>query len=160
GTFTLIAIETEAYSSIAESDVLAGFDQRAPDGADTPTSKRRFLSGEENREIVEAVREVAARHAAPGFEIYSAGTPFMVTRLTELMQRDMQRFVALSLVSISVLLYFLFGSWAGVLLPLLVVVSSLVALLGLFPLTGQRITPPAQILPTFQLTVGIAYPVH
>ena len=36
----------------------------------------------------------------------------------------------------------------------------MVALLGLFPLTGQKITPPAQILPTFQLTVGVAYPVH
>jgi hypothetical protein len=160
GTFTLIAIETEAYSSFAEGDVFAGFDQAAEPDAGAPKPARRFLSGEENREIVEAVREVAARHAAPGFEIYAAGTPFMVTRISELMERDMQRFVALSLVSISVLLYFLFGSWAGVLLPLLVVVSSLAALLGLFPLTGQRITPPAQILPTFQLTVGVAYPVH
>ena len=84
----------------------------------------------------------------------------MVTRITELMQQDMVRFMALSLLSISVLLYFLFGNWAGVVLPLLVVVSSLVALFGLFPLTGQKITPPAQILPTFQLTVGVAYPVH
>ncbi len=159
GTFTLIAIETEAYSSFAEQDALAGFDQAAEPGAG-PSAKRRFLTGEENREIVEAVRAVTARHAAPGFEIYTAGTPFMITRITELMQSDMQRFVALSLLSISVLLYFLFGSWAGVLLPLLVVASSLLALLGLFPLTGQRITPPAQILPTFQLTVGVAYPVH
>ena len=161
GTFTLIAIETEAYSSFGEGDVLAGFDQACGAGsASARKPARRFLSGEENREIVEAVRAVVARHAAPGFEIYAAGTPFMVTRITELMQQDMVRFVALSLLSISVLLYFLFGSWAGVLLPLLVVVSSLVALLGLFPLTGQRITPPAQILPTFQLTVGVAYPVH
>jgi len=159
GTFTLIAIETEAYSTFAGGDVLAGFDQEEPDaGARKPA--RQFLSGEENREIVEAVREVTARHAAPDFEIYTAGTPFMVTRITELMQQDMLRFLTLSLLSISVLLYFLFGSWAGVLLPLLVVVSSLVALLGLFPLTGQKITPPAQILPTFQLTVGVAYPVH
>ena len=160
GTFTLIAIETEAYSSFAEGDVLAGFDQAAEPDAGARKPARQFLSGEENREIVEAVREVTARHAAPGFEIYAAGTPFMVTRITELMQQDMVRFMTLSLLSISVLLYFLFGSWAGVLLPLLVVVSSLVALFGLFPLTGQKITPPAQILPTFQLTVGVAYPVH
>ncbi len=160
GSFTVIVIETEAYSSFAQEDVLAGFDSTASEGESGPKPARRFLSGEENSEIVEAVREVVARHRASGFEIYAAGSPFMITRISELMERDMKRFVLLSLFAISLLLYFLFGTWAGVLLPLLVVVASLSALLGLFPVLGQRITPPAQILPTFQLTVGVAYPVH
>jgi predicted RND superfamily exporter protein len=41
-----------------------------------------------------------------------------------------------------------------------VVLLSLGALLGTMALLGQKISPPTQILPTFQLTVGIAYPIH
>ena len=162
GTFTVIVLETEAYSSTGAIDVLAGFEAPAEPGAGSASAvpARRFLSGAENREIVEAVGAVVARHQGPGFAIYAAGTPFMIDRLSELMQRDMQRFVVLSLLVISVLLYFLFGSLAGVLLPLLVVVLSLADMLGLFVLTGQKITPPTQIMPTFLLTVGVAYPVH
>jgi predicted RND superfamily exporter protein len=137
---------------------LAGFEEDA--SKRRPTEHRKFLSGEENRQIVEAVERVVARHQAPGFEITLAGTPPMITRLADLMQRDMQRFVGLSLLLIGVLLYFLFGSVAGVVLPLLVVVVSLAAMLGLVVLAGEKITPPLQILPTFQLTVGVAYPIH
>jgi hypothetical protein len=160
GTFTVIVLETEAYSSFGDVDVLAGFDEPEETGTRGEKPARRFLSGDENREIVEAVEAVVARHAAPDFAIHVAGTPFMINRLAGLMQRDMQRFVALSLLVISVLLYFLFGSVAGVLLPLLVVVVSLADMLGLFVLAGQKITPPSQIMPTFLLTVSVAYPVH
>jgi predicted RND superfamily exporter protein len=157
GRFTSIVLETEAYSSFGGIDELAGFEDEAP--APGPRA-RPFLSGAENREIVEAVEAVVARHQAPGFEISVAGTPLMITRLADLMARDMQRFVALSLLVIGVLLYFLFGSIAGVVLPLLVVVLSLAAMFGLVVLAGEKMTPPLQILPTFQLTVGVAYPIH
>jgi predicted RND superfamily exporter protein len=159
GGFTTIVLETEAYSTFGDVGELAGFDDEAPAGASRP-AHRPFLSGEENRQIVEAVNAVVARHQAPGFEISVAGTPPMITRLNELMQRDMQRFVAISLLLIGVLLYFLFGSLAGVVLPLLVVVVSLAAMLGLVVLAGEKMTPPLQIMPTFQLTVGVAYPIH
>jgi predicted RND superfamily exporter protein len=33
-------------------------------------------------------------------------------------------------------------------------------MLGIVVLAGEKMTPPLQILPTFQLTVGVAYPIH
>ncbi len=157
GRYTALVLETEAYTSQA-GDALAGFAEASPPGA--AAAGRHYLTGEENREIVEAVAEVVARSQAPGFEISTAGTPIMIEQLSQRMQRDMRNFVLLALAVMSLLLYAVFGSFAGVALPILVVVISLGALLGSMALLGHKIAPPTQILPTFQLTVGVAYPVH
>jgi hypothetical protein len=166
GRFTAIVIETEAFTGESE-DALAGFDSAPAESAagnasssQATRAKRHYLSGEENHEIVAGISEVVARHRAEGFEIYTAGTPLMIDVLSQLMQRDMRNFVVLSVALMSVLLYLLFGTLAGVLLPIAVVLLSLGALLGTMALLGQKIAPPTQILPTFQLTVGIAYPIH
>ncbi len=159
GSFSAIVIETEAYTRAAE-DELAGFADAPSERAPGAAPQRHYLSGEENREIVDAVAAVVARHQAPGFEISAGGTPLMIEQISKLMQRDMRNFVLFSIAIMSVLLYALFGTLAGVALPILVVLLSLAALLGSMVLLGQKIAPPTQILPTFQLTVGVAYPVH
>ena len=68
GSITTIVIKTNAYSSAgAGADVLAGFEDET-DGAEK--TERPFLTDEENREVVNAVRRIAQKYAAEDFPLY------------------------------------------------------------------------------------------
>jgi predicted RND superfamily exporter protein len=137
-------------------DELAGFDESEPG----ETAPRPFLTGEENDEIVRALRAVIARHQGPGFEIHAAGTPVMVEHLQRMMRADMARFTGLAVLAIAAFLAALFRSAAGVILPLVVVTLTLVCTLAIMAASGVPIMLPTQILPSFLLAVGVGASVH
>ena len=155
---TTILIETDAYSSLdqAPADALGGFEE----GEAAAPAARRFLTGEENSAIVEAVFAVAERHDAPEFPILVAGSPAMAHYFQQSMLRNMALFGALSLLVIGLLLAVLFRRVVGVVLPLLVSVLSVVATLGFMSALGFSIMIPQQILPSFLLAVGVGGSVH
>jgi predicted RND superfamily exporter protein len=110
--------------------------------------------------ILDAVREVVAEHEAPDFRIHVTGMASLAQFLQESLRRDMSRFTLLAILAIAALLGVLFRSAAGVLLPLVVVILSLVSTLGLMAITGVVIAMPTQILPSFLLAVGVGGAVH
>ncbi|TDI96901.1 MAG: patched family protein [Deltaproteobacteria bacterium] len=155
--FTIVSIETDLYSSLGEDEnALAGFEAEGKPGAAPPP----FLTGKENAAVVAAVYEVMERHRGPDFELYAAGQPILLQELQSSMRRDMTRFVLLSLVVIAGLLWILFRRFAGVVLPLVMVLVSLACTLGLMGLTGVPIGLPTQILPSFLLAIGVGAAVH
>lgn len=162
---SLTAVMIEPRRVMPEQDVdalLAGFEDPGPEiEADAGGGDGRAgLDGAGNAALLDAVREVAARHQAPGFRIHVTGTASLSQYLQESMQRDMGRFTLLAIASIALFLGALFRSAAGVLLPLLVVVVSLVATLALMAIVGVPISLPVQILPSFLLAVGVGGAVH
>ena len=84
----------------------------------------------------------------------------MVSDLKQKMFEEMPKFVISSILMIAFLLSLLFRRISGVILPLLTVVLSLFSTIGLFSMTGTKLTIISQILPSFLMAVGVGYSVH
>jgi hydrophobe/amphiphile efflux-3 (HAE3) family protein len=158
GRTTVVMLESQNFSSAgSEEDALGGFDELEEIGA---PRQRRYLTGAENATFVEAILQVISRHQTPDFQLHLAGSPAMVHLMQQKMHRDLARFMALAVGSVSLLLFALFRRVAGVVLPLVVVGLSLCAIIGVMGFRGDVITPATQILPSFLFAVGVGYSVH
>jgi len=154
--FTTLVIETETYSRVgAETGDLIGFDEESE-----PEEPAHWLTGDEISTIVETLLEVVERHRADDFQIAVSGSPVFVDQFQQAMRRDMGRFAALGLLMITVLLAALFRRLAGVVLPLVTVVMSVVTTMSIMAVSGTPLMLPTQILPTFLLAVGVGGSVH
>jgi predicted RND superfamily exporter protein len=162
--FTSIVIEIETYSrSGMETDDLGGFDDDGETGGSNAASdagKQLWLTGDEIGTIVTSLFEVVERHQADDFEIAVSGSPVFVNQFQVAMQRDMARFASLAVLMIAVLLGALFRRTAGVVLPLVTVVSSLITTISIMAISGTPLMLPTQILPSFLLAVGVGGSVH
>lgn len=158
--FAMVLIRISAYSSIgADPDALAGFEESIPEAGGGSTD-RPFLTGAENTEVVEALESIVDRHSADGFRIYMAGSPTMIEAMQRAMLSDMVRFTSLAVLVIVISLALLFRRIAGVVLPVLTVLLSLIVTMAIMSISGTPITVPTQILPSFLLAVGVGYSVH
>ena len=159
GRLTTVLIETDAFSSVGISvDELAGFD--GAETAEQTKEERPFITGEENTQIVTAIRAVVERHQSPDFGIYMAGNPVMIDQVMRAMLADMGLFAGLALIAISLLLALLFRSLRVVALSLVVSVLAVICSLAVMGLIGMPLTSPTQIMPSFLLAVGVGNSVH
>jgi predicted RND superfamily exporter protein len=151
-----INIETDAYSSNGvEQDALAGFEDAQPS-----PSGRAFITGEETSRILREVERIVARYEGPDFPIFASGSVVITSILNERLAVDMPRYLMLSIGIIGVLLFALLRRLSAVILPLVVVLLSVTATLGVMGGLNVPITIPMQILPSLLLSVGVGYTVH
>ena len=158
GNLALIVLELESYTqggSQGQAEVLAGFDQKSEDQAGAG-----YISEAEKEEAVAALLAVVDRYRARGHRIHLAGRTLVSVLLKKMMARETIRFLALTLTLIALALAFLFRRLSGLAIPLLVVVSSLLATLGLMGWCGVSLKLPSIILPSFILAVGVSDAVH
>ena len=164
GQFTAIVIKTQSYSGLGQdADVLEGFDDDpvATPAPQSPTSsKKQYLTDEENSRVVTAVKQTLEKFRAPDFPVYVAGSPVVTHFLKRAMMKDMRKFVALAVITVAVLLYVMFRRISGVLLPLIIVGLSLLCTVGIMAILKVPIKVPTQILPSFLLAVGVGTSVH
>ena len=166
GTFTLLILEPMAFvSEEGEQDLESGFDEgeeeKNPGEAGTADDKSViFLSPEQKIAMDSAVRGVMARFEGPDFSLVVGGGPILDVFFDEAMQNDMSKFTGLAVLAIAIFLLVLFRRMAGVLLPLLVVILSLLSTIGVMAATGVAFTIPTTILPSFLLAVGVGASVH
>jgi len=172
GKMTTIIIETDAYShqgeeSAAEADNFdEGFDESTDESnADSAVSsqteeKRPFLTDQENAELVRKVYEIVKAYKAKGLEIYVAGSPVVLDGLKTQMRADMQKFTRVTFVIIIVFLFLMFRRVSAVLYPLIVIILSLLATVGLMAWTGTAFKLPTQIVPSLLLAVSVGATVH
>ena len=163
-TFTTIIIKTHSHSSLGQDDdVLEGFEEKAiEDRSEKPETADPvvYLTDKENSQAVNAAREVIEKYRASDFNIFLTGSPVVTHFLKQSMIKDMRKFVALAVATVAILLFVMFRRIFGVLLPLVIVVLSLLATVGIMALTGVAIKVPTQILPSFLLAVGVGTSVH
>ena len=119
-----------------------------------------FLSPEQKTAMDAAVRKVGALFEGPDFKLVYGGSPVLDVFFDAAMQKDMGTFTGLAVLAIGVFLLVLFRRIAGVVLPLLVVILSLLSTIGLMAATGVSFTIPTTILPSFLLAVGVGASVH
>ena len=163
-TFTTIIIKTHSHSSLGQdADILEGFEEEAAEDRSVKSKaadRGAYLTDEENSRAVNAAREVIEKYRAPDFEIYLTGSPVVTHFLKSSMISDMRKFVALAVAAVAILLFVMFRRVSGVLLPLVIVVLSLLATIGIMALAGVAVKVPTQILPSFLLAVGVGTSVH
>ena len=169
GLYTAVMIRSNAFAESIQEEALdamleGGFEEEEqPSGTSASESLEeplQRLSEEQNTEFVGAIKQVAANHRTLDFPIDLGGSPVMVSDLKQKMIEEMPKFVISSILMIAFLLSLLFRRISGVILPLLTVVLSLFSTIGLFSMTGTKLTIISQILPSFLLAVGVGYSVH
>jgi len=161
GIMTAIMITPNTYSSNGPEDMgLAGFDDDFENGGVDELEDPVFITDLEGDALVDALLGVIERFEASDFELHMAGALVLTHRMNRAMTRDFSIFIPATLVLMCVVLALLFRRVGGVVLPVLVVVLSVSATIGIMSLIGIPGSVVVQILPVFLLTVGICDAVH
>ncbi|HIP28910.1 MAG TPA: RND transporter [Sulfurovum sp.] len=173
GTMTTMVIETDAYSrvGIKEVSIDEGFDDDSIDSAtDTseaennalaePVEAQAFLTDAENAELLKVLHTIVDSYKAKGMEIYVAGSPAVNNALKAQMQADMQMFTRITFIIIIIFLFVMFRRISAVVYPLIVIIFSLLATIGMMAWTGVAFKLPTQIVPSLLLTVSVGATVH
>ena len=162
GKMTTIILETDAYSH--EGEKKTSIDDEFADGFDDATAKstepKKFLTDEENHELLEVVHNIAKEYEAKGLKIYVAGSPAVNNALKAQMRADMQKFMRITFLIILVFLFVVFKRLSAVFYPLLVIALSLVATVGTMAWAGVAFKLPTQIVPSLLLAVSVGATVH
>ncbi len=161
GTFTVIVLEANTYTSIGVEEVgeLEGFDDDMEESGEE-AEELEFISDEEMSQMVHDVIAIVEKYESDTFQANIAGSPSVTETLKSSMQSDIKKFNALILLSIIILLSLLFRRVSGVIFPLLAVVLSVLSTVGLMSFFGTPIKIPTQILPSFILAVGVGTSIH
>ncbi len=149
-TFTEIGVNASSESS------LSGFEDAATGEGDTPV----YLTAPESDAVILGLLELIEELNAEDFEMHLAGAMAMTYRINVGMTRDMSILLPMTLFIMCLVLALLFRRVGGVILPLMVVVLSLTATLGLMIWLEIPGSTAVQILPVFLLTVGVCDAVH
>jgi predicted RND superfamily exporter protein len=163
GTMTTIIIETDAYSH--EGEEVVSVEDEFSDGFEdsaTQNSKveKKFLTDQENHELLEAIRNIADTYRAEGLTIYMAGSPAVNNALKAQMKSDMQKFMRITFLIILVFLFVVFKRLSAVFYPLLVILLSLITTVGTMAWAGVAFKLPTQIVPSLLLAVSVGATVH
>ena len=165
GRVTALLIETEAY---ADPDADQAFGQAfdafeenpssdAPPSGDEP---RRYFTVEQNREVVRAVARLLERYRAPDFQVASTGRPVVLDVFNESTLKDTRNCMILSTFLNSGLLFLLFRRFSGVIMPLIIVLSSAFCTMGMMVLADVPFKMTTTAIPAFLVAVGLADSVH
>jgi len=92
--------------------------------------------------------------------LYYAGSPMMVTAISDLIQNDLTHLLPIAFLLIALILALFFKTIRGVLLPLLTVAIAIVWTLGIMALTGYKMSMISNNIPIILLAVGSAYTIH
>jgi predicted RND superfamily exporter protein len=157
--YTTIVIKPFTYSTLGpETDVLGGFDE---EGMNIEAAREpAFLTAQENHALVDAVRATLDRYQAPDLQIHLLGGPLIDTRIDEMLEQDVARFLSLGVLVCAVLMFWLLRRPSAVILPLVAVTSALLASFGLMVQLNIPMSVVLQILPAFLLVVGLCDSVH
>jgi hypothetical protein len=164
GRFAMVIVKTLAYADDSPADDIAsGFDDGSaakPSPSKGTDASRSPLTDLQNSEIVNKVREIAARYEREDFRLFVAGGPVVIEDHRATINGDMRLYVGVSLAVMVIALLLMFRRVSGVLLPLAVVMLSVVATFGLMGLFGVPIRMTTSMLPSFLLVAGMADSVH
>jgi predicted RND superfamily exporter protein len=154
---TIISVKPDTYASPDDAgDAWTGFESE--EGGDASTAE--YLTDAQGDELIADLYRVIDRFEAPDFKLHMAGALVMTYRINQGMTRDLSIFMPATLALMCVVLALLFRRVGGVVLPILVVVLSVVATLGVMVAIGIPGSTGVQILPIFLLTVGVCDAVH
>jgi len=114
----------------------------------------------EKRPVIESVKTTAKSIMGDRFPVYFSGIPTIQKEYTDEGLSDIRRFFLFSAGIVCFFLYITFRNFAGLYLPLITVLTSVLFLLGLMALFGEKINMINNIVPSLLLVYGIADSIH
>lgn len=129
-------------------------------GREENPQPEKYLADRGNRPAFRAIQEVVDRHREPGLRIHLAGGMVVTENLKMHLKSDLFLLIQTALAVIGGCLLLAWRRLAGLVGPLAVVVSALLATLGLMGWLGIRIKLPTLVLPTIVLTAGVGDSIH
>ena len=112
------------------------------------------------KRITAQVRAVMKEKIPEGMTAFAAGGPIFHTVYVEHVQTDLHRFTPITIVLIAVLMMLIYRKWGTIWLPLVLISSSLVWIMGVLQLSGSTLSLVSNILPPLILVIGLAVFVH
>lgn len=160
GHTTTLVLETRPVpaKTIDQEELLNDFEEESEDV--NPSPKKHNLSEKEISETINAINTVSERYKNHDFVVALTGSPVIENAYNQVTRKDMGFLLVVATINVGLFLMFLFRRISGILLPFIIVYSSLFSTLGLMALTGVSITQMTTVLPTFLVVVGTADSVH
>jgi predicted RND superfamily exporter protein len=119
-----------------------------------------YLSEDANvKDVAAAVIEKTEQLNLPE-DLYFAGSPMLVSYISDLMKKDLVRLLPLAFLVIALVLFLSFRSWMGVVLPLGTAIIAIVWTLGSIAWLGYNMSMISNNIPIILLAVGSAYTIH
>ncbi len=118
------------------------------------------LEVEKLESAYENTLEVLNDRDMKNLDVYVAGAPAISVILKEKMYNDMIQLIPIVALIIILILYVLFRTTAGVVLPVLTVAISSIWTLGLMSLLNIHLTMVGTAIPVILISVGSAYCIH
>ena len=156
--FATILVETEGYLApkAPPVDVFDGFEEESAAAA----VEKAFLTSRETAEIVTTAYGITRKYCADDFQIYISGSRAVNHYVSTAIMDDVDKFLALSILMISIVLCLVFRSVIGVLIPVIVGLFALLSTIGMMVVFNEPLKLPSQILPSFLIAIGVSYVVH
>ena len=107
-----------------------------------------------------AVERLLAELERPGVELRITGVSPILLETNKAIQYDLRTFLWLTPVLVVVLLWMIFRSARGVLIPLSIIILGVVWILGLYFRTGRSVTMITAMLPTLIGVIGLSDIIH
>jgi uncharacterized protein len=97
---------------------------------------------------------------ATGLQHVISGVPYIRTQYVEMISSELGFFLGISIFLAILVMYWLFRSWWGVLLPLVGVGIAMIWTFGFMAVTGKPLDIIGELLPTVLFVVGISDIIH
>lgn len=120
----------------------------------------QFMSAADGVRVNDALVAILAKYNGPGFRTYLSGGPALAASITRLFVQEVSRLLVLSLVTLVLMMFFLFRHPLGVVGPVAVVGLAAFWTFGFMALVGMPVTMVSSILPAFLISVGVGDSVH
>lgn len=117
------------------------------------------IDGDKSR-VAKAIETITKNANLKGVETYFAGLPFQLNAVNDMIIKDIKILLPFVALMILVVLYFSFGSFLHVLMPLLSVGLSALWTIGFMGLLKIPLTIITNIIPAILMAVGSAYAIH
>jgi len=161
GTFTTILLKLYAYSpDQSHSDLMETTEMSADIDSNSVDKKPILLTADELSEAISAVRKITKRYEQIDFPVIITGNQVIGDFFEQNIVQEQSRFMGLSLLVFTLLLFVLFRRISGVLIPLSVVIFGLLSTVSLMAIFNAPFTHPTSVLPIFILSVSIGDSVH
>lgn len=159
GKYTALVVEKEVYvkTNDKEPDILKGFENNF---SDETTEEQNYFDEKQTRELITAIWEIVDQYQSDDFSISVTGGMLLYDALNRFVVKDLFRSVFLGFFVMVFFLLMLFRNYSGVVLPAVIVVSSMLSTMGIMAVCGISMKITTTMLPAFLLAVGVGDSVH
>ncbi|MEA3470830.1 MAG: MMPL family transporter, partial [Thermodesulfobacteriota bacterium] len=118
----------------------------------------KFINLTDQDPVAREVTEIINSHSE--LDIKTTGIPIVNIAFHNYMHRDLRTLVPIVMLVVTIVFYFNFRSFRGVLLPFITLSMAELWILGLMGYLGYKITAVGMSLPPLMIAVGSSYSIH